>query len=353
MDTLLVVLLFIPWVMILWVANLAERRGQEGNLESRRALAWIAYGLLIAIYGLLALFGVLSLGVGLLLRGPLGAQLQGAYAAMGLGDVSWTTVGLGLWLPSALGVLLLVPAVRRLAARVIPIDASSAVHAVALSYSALVFVNLLVTLGMGLKNLADSLQSNAAAGMPYNVTAMVWAQDITMFVMALVGVGWLSRRSLPSASDRLGVTGPTWAQAAIGLATGLAMVPVILLLEWLASRAGVGPNPDVERLTEQMLGPMLTSLPGVLTLGLAAALGEETVFRGALQPRFGLILTAVLFALLHSNYGITLSTLLVFVLGMVLGLLRQRYNTSTSMIAHAIYNIALGLISYLGIMKGF
>jgi hypothetical protein len=96
---------------------------------------------------------------------------------------------------------------------------------------------------------------------------------------------------------------------------------------------------------------MLTSLPGVLTLGLAAALGEESVFRGALQPRFGLILTAVLFALLHSNYGITLSTVLVFAVGMVLGLLRQRYNTTASMLAHAIYNISLGLITYLGLLK--
>jgi membrane protease YdiL (CAAX protease family) len=129
------------------------------------------------------------------------------------------------------------------------------------------------------------------------------------------------------------------------------MVPLILLLERLASQVGLGANPDVERLTEQMLGPMLTSLPGVLTLGLAAALGEESIFRGALQPRFGLVLTAILFALLHSNYGITLSTVLVFGVGLVLGVLRLRYNTTTSMFSHAIYNITLGMITYLGLLK--
>ena len=347
----MVVLLFIPWVMILWLANLAERRQQEGNAESRRAFAWLAYGLLIVIYGILVLFGMLSVGIGLLQRGPLGAQLQGMYSASGLGDVSWTTVGLGLWLPSTLGVVLLVPAVRRLAARVIPIDARSAVHAVALSYSALVLVNLLITLGMGLKNLAGALESSAAAGVPYNVTALIWVQDVTMLLMALVGVGWLSRRGLGAAVQRLGVIMPTWAQAGIGLGVGIAMVPVILLLERLASQLGLGANPDVERLTEQKLGPMLASLPGVLTLGLAAALGEESVFRGALQPRFGLILTAILFALMHSNYGITLSTVLVFGVGVVLGLLRLRHNTTVSMLAHAIYNIALGLITYLGLLK--
>jgi len=106
---------------------------------------------------------------------------------------------------------------------------------------------------------------------------------------------------------------------------------------WSASRADVGTHAG------------LTA--GVLTLGLAAALGEESVFRGALQPRFGLILTAILFALMHSNYGITLSTVLVFGVGIVLGLLRLRYNTTTSMLAHAIYNITLGLVTYLGLLK--
>jgi membrane protease YdiL (CAAX protease family) len=351
MDILAVVFLFAPLVLILWVANQADRASEQGKPQSARVLTWVVYGLLLLLYGALAAFGLLFVAVGLLQQGPLGAQLADFYAASGLGEISWTNLGLGLWLPSILGVILLLPPVRRTIARRIPIDASRTVHAVALSYSALVVVNLLLTLGMGLRNLADSLQSSAEAGASYNITAMVWVQDVTMLLMALVGVGWLSRRPLRAALQRLGVVVPTWAQAGIGLAVGLAMVPAVLLLERLAGQVGLGANPDVERLTEQMLGPMLTSLPGVLTLGLAAALGEETVFRGALQPRFGLILTAVLFALLHSNYGITMSTVLVFLVGIVLGLLRQRANTTVSMLTHATYNIALGLIAYLGLIK--
>ena len=104
-------------------------------------------------------------------------------------------------------------------------------------------------------------------------------------------------------------------------------------------------------MSEQIIGPLATSIPGILTLGLAAALGEETVFRGALQPRFGLIFTTVLFALLHSTYGISLATLIVFGVGLVLGLLRMRYNTTTSMVAHAVYNMTLGLITMLGVLK--
>jgi hypothetical protein len=351
MDFLAILLLFAPSLLILWLANQADRTREHGDLQSARALTWIAYGLLLLLYVSLAFFGVLFVVIGLVQRLPIGAQLADAYAASGLGDVSWLSAGLGLCLPSILGVILLLPPLRRLIARVVPIDAGRVVHAVALSYSSLVVVNLVFTLGIGLKNLADTLESSAAAGAPYNITALIWVQDIAMLVMALVGVGWLSRRSLGGALNRLGVVAPTWMQAVIGLGVGLAMVPVVLLLEKLASQAGLGANPDVERLTEQMLGPMLTSLPGVLTLGLAAALGEETVFRGALQPRFGLVLTAILFALLHSNYGITLSTVLVFGVGIVLGLLRLRYNTTVSMLTHAVYNITLGLITYLGLLK--
>ena len=111
---------------------------------------------------------------------------------------------------------------------------------------------------------------------------------------------------------------------------------------------GLGADPDVEKLTEQLLGPLFRSPFGILTLGVAAAIGEETLFRGALLPRFGLVLSALLFALLHSNYGITVSTLFVFALGLVLGMVRIRYNTTTAMVVHAVYNMTLGILAYMG-----
>jgi membrane protease YdiL (CAAX protease family) len=94
-----------------------------------------------------------------------------------------------------------------------------------------------------------------------------------------------------------------------------------------------------------LLGPLFTSIPGILTLGLAAALGEEIIFRGALLPRFGLIYTSILFALVHANYGISAATLVVFLLALVLSLVRYRYNTTVCMIIHATYNISLGILS--------
>jgi membrane protease YdiL (CAAX protease family) len=283
-----------------------------------------------------------------------------------------------MWVSALLGILLLIGPIRRVLARVLPFDPANNVHAVALSYSALLLMNLLVTLALGLRHLAQLMEASATN---YNPAPGIWAQDITWVLMALVGVGWLSRRGFRSSLRHLGIV--LWVPLVVdfvswllrrdiraalersgfgllqvrhlvlGIGTGLLLVPAILAIEWLTRQAGVPSDTDVERLTEQMVGPLLRSLPGIITLGVAAALGEESIFRGALQPRFGLVFTSLLFALTHSNYGISVSTLLVFIVGLVLGLVRIRANTSTSMIVHAVYNMSLGLISYLGLMQNF
>ena len=181
-----------------------------------------------------------------------------------------------------------------------------------------------------------------------NPMPALWTQQILTALLAMVGVGWLSRRTLPETLARLGLRALTLRQWWIGVGTGLGMVPVVLGLEYLLSLAGIGASPDVERLTEQLLGGLFTSPWGILTLGLAAALGEETLFRGAMTPRFGLLFSSLLFALVHSNYGITFSTAVVLGLGLLLGWQRLRYNTTTAMVTHAVYNMTLGVLAYLG-----
>jgi len=348
MEILTTILMFVPFIFILWLANLAYRKQVEGQLESAKALKWISYGLVIALYVGILLLGLLLQVVGFLAPAVDPAALP-AGPTMGIDRLP--VFALGLWIPAVVGLVLLTAPVRRVFARFTPLDPDSPVQAVALSYSAVVLLNLLVTLGIGLENLAQTLEQQSAGGMSLNTIPLLWAQDITLVVLGLVGVGWLSRRSLGSALRRLAIVRPTFAQVGIGLAAGLLLAPVVIGLEYLLSRVGIKAGADVERLTEQIIGPLATSIPGILTLGLAAALGEETVFRGALQPRFGLIFTTLLFALLHSTYGISLATLIVFGVGLALGLLRMRYNTTTSMVAHATYNMTLGLVAMLGVIK--
>jgi uncharacterized protein len=71
------------------------------------------------------------------------------------------------------------------------------------------------------------------------------------------------------------------------------------------------------------------------------------LFRGALQPRYGIIPTSILFALLHSQYGFSFITLGTFLLGCVFGILAKRYGTTHAIIAHALYNTVAVLITAL------
>ena len=70
---------------------------------------------------------------------------------------------------------------------------------------------------------------------------------------------------------------------------------------------------------------------------------EELLFRGALQPRFGLVLTALLFTAIHTEYGISIDVLSIFVIAFGLGLIRKYTNTTTSVTSHVAYNLLVGL----------
>jgi membrane protease YdiL (CAAX protease family) len=257
-------------------------------------------------------------------------------------------LGVGLWAPALVGILVLLPPVRRLLARLLPLDAGSPVHAVALSLSALIVIQLLFTLGIGLNNLAESLAAQEATGSTSTTLSGLWAQQVLTAVFAFFGVGFLIRRDWSATLQRLGLVVPSLGNIGVGIVVGLGMVPLVMVIEQVSSQFNIGIDPSVQKLTEQLLGPLFNSPLGIITLGVAAALGEETIFRGAVQPRFGIVLTALLFALVHSNYGISLSTLIVFLFGLLLGIVRKRTNTSTTMISHALYNMSLGILASLG-----
>ncbi len=346
MSAIATILAFLPFIFIIWLANLADGRRERG--ESGTTAAVVTYLLLGGFYGLLVFVGLLLQLVGPLIWQNPALEQTGIDPTL-MQDVvaSLPILGLGMWLPSLIALILLLPPVRRALARLIPIDPASTVHAVALSYTMLIVINMAVTLGVGLENLSESLAAQGETGAVG--LADLWAQELIMAFWAVVGVGWLSRRSLAQVLARLGIVKPTRREVLIGVGVAIVMVPVVLTLEALAAQFGFGPEQAVEDLMEQLLGGLFSSLPGVLSIGLAAAIGEETLFRGALQPRFGLVLTSLMFALVHSNYGVSTATLVVFILGLVLGILRKRYNTTTSMITHATYNTTLASLSYLGL----
>lgn len=348
-EIISIAILFLLGSLIMWVANLAQKR-RDQNLPYQ-GLALISYLALTFGYGLALLAGLMFQAMETLFATqPQLLNEAGLNGAMGpFGQIhSPALVSLGLWLPALAGIVLLLPPVRRLVARFIPIDPGSPVHAVALSLTSLVVANLLITLGIGLGTLAEMLEQQANGDSAISMAGL-WAQQIFTALFAMIGVGWLVRRGPSSTFERLGLVAPTVRQVAIAIGLAILLVPLVVVVEYVGTLLGVGENTDVERLSEQLLGPLFRSPFGIFTVGAAAALGEETLLRGALQPRFGLLFTTIIFALLHSNYGISISTVIVFVLGLILGIVRIRANTTTAMIVHGVYNSTLALLVYLGL----
>jgi membrane protease YdiL (CAAX protease family) len=340
LDFLSVIFLFAPLLLILFFANQAQRMRERD--EQAAAPAAVSYIVLILMYCTTLALGLVFLAVNNL---PASALEEVAGEQLTISSPLW--LSLGLVLPSILGLLLLLKPMRRLAARFTQLDPDNPVHTVALSLTMVPLIALGFTLGIGLDTLASQLevQSEQTGSDPFSLAAL-WAQAVMFLLMALIGVGWLSRRSWREALARLGLVRPTGSQVLLGIGAALLMVPAAMALEALFNAFGLTVGQDVESLSEMLMGPLFATPWGIISVGLAAAIGEEPVFRGALQPRFGLLLSSLIFAVVHSQYGISLATIIVLALGLVLGIIRQRTNTTTSIITHAVYNSTLGALAY-------
>lgn len=260
---------------------------------------------------------------------------------------NWTFLAWATALTCIFGMIVMLRPVRRLIARIIPIDPLSTVHSVALSLVSLVVLQMVFTAGVGIDVLADMVAEGGDAAAGAMTITGAWMQAALFVAMGFFGVGWLIRRGFHATRIRLAIVMPTLSQTLVAVGLAFLMVGVVIALEMVSNAVGWGFDEDVGRLSEQLLGGLILTVPGILTMGLSAGIGEETLMRGALQPRFGLVLTSVIFALLHGNYGLTLSTLAVLIVGLTLGILRNRTNTTAAMIMHATYNCILGFLPFL------
>ena len=358
-ETFFSILIFV--VMFL-LANIAERsRRSTGKLGIASVFT---YGSVVMLHLALLLGGLGAQLASSALKQIDPADLAEAFSNAGLragdaasvqemmGLINANLVALGLWLPALLGLIFLLKPVRRMFSKILPsFDPDHHVHTIALSLSTIILTNLLVTLGIGLDTLTNAMvaassDAEAAAQAGMDLIGTAWVQNLMFVVLSMVGVGWLTRRGVNETLERLKIHVPTIRQ--VGIAFGLGIVLVIILAgaSALAEQFGLN-NVEVDELSQELYGPFFQSILGVLTVGLAAGLGEEAFFRGALQPRFGRIATAFLFAIMHGNYGLSIVTVAIFIVGYILGIIRDRYNTTTAMITHAVYNSTQALMAYL------
>jgi membrane protease YdiL (CAAX protease family) len=165
-----------------------------------------------------------------------------------------------------------------------------------------------------------------------------------MAIVSFFGVGFLVRRNFRASLVRLGVIWPGWRWIAASLGVACGLVVFGLLFDQLMTRLTPEQSKSIQQVSDQLL-KNVNGLPAVIALGVAAGVGEELLFRGALQPRLGNISAAFLFAALHTQYAVSLATLEILVLGLVLGLLRRRAGTTGAILAHAGYDIIVGALT--------
>lgn len=169
-------------------------------------------------------------------------------------------------------------------------------------------------------------------------------------VIALCGVGLGVRRNFRESLARLGYGPVTLPQLGI---VGLFVVGALLLsfaTDWLFATLQPDLYERVGKVSEGLFSPEglspISAILFALLIGGGAGLGEETLFRGAIQPALGITLTSVLFASMHVQYGPSLLLGYLFVISVGLGLLRKRINTTASFLAHAGYNSLGVLLAY-------
>jgi membrane protease YdiL (CAAX protease family) len=309
-------LLFLPFLIPAVVAQFGERQGWA---------RYVTYGLLVALN--LTLLGAVALFLTNQLAKVFWPELMNSESM----EVHWLALAVTCLLTSMAAFVPLILPVRRWLARWMPIDPNSTVHTTALTFAV-----YQIGLSLGQLILIGDLENLTEAELALTLWDVLLS-GVPFALFALVGVGLFVRRDGQSTLERLGLRRPTWRQ--LLAATGL----IILFLAFDMGVSLLWEELDpagydlLERVSENLFGN-LTTVGGAIALGLSAGISEELLFRGAVQPRLGLLLATILFAVGHIQYGLTLATLQIFVIGLVLGVLRTRSGTTICILIHAGYN---------------
>jgi hypothetical protein len=321
-----IILNFLFIAIFVLVANLITRSGDS-------SLRRLFDGFLIAVSLLLFLGGLFFVLV------P-EEQLMGMTAVTGEPifpvTVHFLALGVGLQLMALWGIVFSLRSTRAHLSHYLPVAPDSAVHTLAL-----VGVGWLA--GGTLIQLTQSSVEEIVEAIGVLTTPLIVAQGLAFALLGVLGVGLFTRRNLAETAERLGLKSVTRWQLLEGVGWVLILVVLQALLGGLWLLLDPAQAEEVGNLNLELQSGLNTVWKWLI-LAIATGVGEEILFRGALQPVLGWVPTAVLFALVHIQYGLfTPATLAVLLVGLALGLIRRRHNTSLAIFVHAGYNFVLGM----------
>ena len=270
-----------------------------------------------ALVGLYLLFGIPA--VLLLLAG--GAVLVRGDRVLG---PLLLLIGLGLGLP-------LLRPFREALARVTPLDPQSAIDMTGLCM-------VLGLLGFFVGTSLAPMAENPPEVIPSVGIAELLVQAAAFVAIAYIAVGFPYWRDLRSATERLGIVAPDSRTIGIAIAATFACFVVASIAGLISQQFEPGLSESLDEIVDEMTAQVQNPI-GAIVLGASAGIGEEAIFRGALQPRYGIIIPSLLFMLLHGpQYGFNLALLGLFGVSIILGLVRKNVNTTAAMITHALFN---------------
>jgi membrane protease YdiL (CAAX protease family) len=197
--------------------------------------------------------------------------------------------------------------------------------------------------GGGIAGMAQSIQETGV-----NFGDVLF-ENVVWLLAAALGVGLLLRRTPQQALARLGLRLPSPQDINWGIGVGILLFMVIIGVSAVWVQLVSPEELQQQTAASDQLAQAFNSLPLAFLISVVVAIGEEIFFRGALQPVFGLWLTSIFFAALHTQYTLTPATIVILITSLALGWLRQRQSTTASIIAHFVYNfIQLALAALFG-----
>lgn len=258
------------------------------------------------------------------------SELRGANGSISLNTALLIGVAIAVGVP-------LIRVVRLALAKVMPFDPGSPADMVGLS----------VLLAIAVNEGGSSLQSSVVESIPTVHVLELVSQELALILIAFFGVGYLIQRDFRGTTERLGLKSLEPRQVWIAISLVIALFAVSAVGSELTRLF----QPGLYQQINQNLGTMeehVSSVGGALLLGISVGLGEEILFRGAIQPRYGIVFTSIVFASLHVQYGLSFTIVGIFLLSIILGLIRKRINTSASIITHAVFDTLAVLFSLAG-----
>ena len=133
-----------------------------------------------------------------------------------------------------------------------------------------------------------------------------------------------------------------WSELLIGAGAGIGSAGIVVLL---------ASNPPIKSALDdfaifRIISKTDFSWRDRIQISFFAGVGEELLFRGAIQPLIGIWLTSVIFIAIHGyisfkSAGHILFTVLLFGLSMMLGYLFMFVGLIAAMTAHAVYDLLM------------